>query len=606
MRTVLVVATAAAAALAGHAAAGTFIDVGPGQLTSLSRNGRIAASSAWRWNKDRGTTPLTGFVSGNGMNSWAQPVAGAWTDADGNTVAALAYSNSDLVGEPVVIGAWPGGVGLDGSLSVAYDVSDTGVAVGLAYDETGTAIAFRWTAAGGMTRLAVNRPANASRANAISADGSTIVGWNDRDDGSRTGVIWRDGVPLDLVDAAGAPVGEALAVSADGRVASGTGYVDAQSGDVEAWRWTAETGVQPIGCLGELGCGPAYGGAVADDGSVVVGWNGADFDRSAAIWTATGGMQPLADYLAQNGVAVPDGWTLGAATAVSADGETIGGWGLGPTGLESFVADLHDPVAEASVEAHGVVDSNTLTSGPFAGVPAGTPVTLRFRIAAEDSVELEPGEDTRYPIELDTFELSAGTASDTLVATDFGPGLDLANDYPLSDGIHLFSSPLSTPGQSLEFELFNPGGDLFDSDDLDRINRTFDASFFEKIAWSVSQGDAAMSVDLDTVRIEDYAGTPPTYTIGGDVRGLAGSGLVLQQNGGDDLAIGADGAFVFATPLSDGSAYAVSVLEQPTDPAQTCTVANGSGSVDGADVTNVEIDCTTEVTDRVFADGFDG
>jgi hypothetical protein len=101
------------------------------------------------------------------------------------------------------------------------------------------------------------------------------------------------------------------------------------------------------------------------------------------------------------------------------------------------------------------------------------------------------------------------------------------------------------------------------------------------------------------------AGAPTAYTIGGHVSGLAGSGLVLQQNGGDDLAIDADGEFTFATPLEDGASYAVTVFAQPGDPAQTCTIENGNGTVDGANVDDIAVTCTSDGDDRIFEDGFD-
>jgi hypothetical protein len=499
------------ACLAAPAAAGTFQDIGVagGQLTGLSHNGRIASGvggdGAWRWNKDRGATSLTGFVAGNGMNDWAQPVAGAWIDTDGHTVAALAYSNSDLVGGPVVIGAWPGGVGFDNALSEAYDVSDTGVAVGLAYDADSTAFAFRWTAGEGMTRLTLNRPANSSRANAISSDGSTVVGWNDQDDGSRTGVIWQAGVPLDLVDALGHPVGEATAVNADGSIVVGSGYDNPDTGNSEAWRWTAATGVQSIGCVQATACGPAFAFALSEDGNTIVGASGFGIDRVAMIWTPASGLKRLSDYATAHAVTIPAGWTLASATGLSADGQSIGGWGPGPVGIGSYVIDLHEnEPREAILEAHGVVGFNDLPSGPFAGIAAGTNVTMSFRLTPDGATELEPGEATVYPIELDTFQLTAGTSSDALVATQSGPTLFLANDYPLSDGFHLFSTPLAS-GQLLEFELFNPGGDLFDSDDLNRVNRTVGPAFFEKIAWSVSQGDNAMTINLTDVGLHDIA-----------------------------------------------------------------------------------------------------
>lgn len=84
-----------------------------------------------------------------------------------------------------------------------------------------------------------------------------------------------------------------------------------------------------------------------------------------------------------------------------------------------------------------------------------------------------------------------------------------------------------------------------------------------------------------------------TYTIGGMVFDLAGSGLVLQNNGEDDLQISADGAFVFDTALPDGSAYDVTVAVQPTKLSQTCTVSNSDGVLAGADVTNVDVTCIT-------------
>jgi len=83
---------------------------------------------------------------------------------------------------------------------------------------------------------------------------------------------------------------------------------------------------------------------------------------------------------------------------------------------------------------------------------------------------------------------------------------------------------------------------------------------------------------------------PPTYTIGGTVSGLAGSGLVLQDNGGDNLAVTANGSFTFATAIASGSAYAVTVLTQPPAPVQSCIVTNGRGTAN-AIVTNMQISC---------------
>jgi len=85
----------------------------------------------------------------------------------------------------------------------------------------------------------------------------------------------------------------------------------------------------------------------------------------------------------------------------------------------------------------------------------------------------------------------------------------------------------------------------------------------------------------------------PTYTIGGSVSGLTGTGLALQNNGADTLPIAADGPFTFLTELEDTVAYAVTVSTQPT--GQTCEVTNGSGTIAAADVTNVAVTCVTDV-----------
>ena len=88
--------------------------------------------------------------------------------------------------------------------------------------------------------------------------------------------------------------------------------------------------------------------------------------------------------------------------------------------------------------------------------------------------------------------------------------------------------------------------------------------------------------------------TPPPgpinlYTVGGTVAGLNGT-LVLQNNS-NTRTISADGSFTFTTPLANGSAYNVLVYFQPQ--MQTCTVANGSGTIRGANVTDVQVICKT-------------
>lgn len=80
-----------------------------------------------------------------------------------------------------------------------------------------------------------------------------------------------------------------------------------------------------------------------------------------------------------------------------------------------------------------------------------------------------------------------------------------------------------------------------------------------------------------------------TYAIGGTVTGLSGS-LVLQNNAGDDLTVTSSGSFSFVSELLNGVGYDVRILTQPSN--QSCNLANGSGTVSGADITGVSINCS--------------
>lgn len=85
--------------------------------------------------------------------------------------------------------------------------------------------------------------------------------------------------------------------------------------------------------------------------------------------------------------------------------------------------------------------------------------------------------------------------------------------------------------------------------------------------------------------------TTRMFRIGGTVAGLSGAGLMLRNNGGDDIAVGADGRFMFPTPIESGQPFDVTIAHQPSGPSQTCAVAGGRGEVGAAAVTTVTIDC---------------
>lgn len=100
----------------------------------------------------------------------------------------------------------------------------------------------------------------------------------------------------------------------------------------------------------------------------------------------------------------------------------------------------------------------------------------------------------------------------------------------------------------------------------------------------------------------------PTFTIGGSVAGLAGTGLELQEiTTGARVTPTADGDFTFPYDFPLGSLYDVRVKSQPTSPIQTCNVGNATGTVGNENVTDLNVVCATQTPpgglDATFGSG---
>ncbi|WP_288116567.1 hypothetical protein [Microcystis sp. M53598_WE2] len=122
--------------------------------------------------------------------------------------------------------------------------------------------------------------------------------------------------------------GEANAVSGDGSVI--VGFSDSANG-LEAFRWTQATGMVGLGDLPGGGFGSFAFGA-SQDGSVVVGLREGASGQRAFIWDATNGMRDLQEVLVNDFGLDLTGWHLSNARAISADGLTIAGSGGNPNG----------------------------------------------------------------------------------------------------------------------------------------------------------------------------------------------------------------------------------------------------------------------------------
>ena len=85
---------------------------------------------------------------------------------------------------------------------------------------------------------------------------------------------------------------------------------------------------------------------------------------------------------------------------------------------------------------------------------------------------------------------------------------------------------------------------------------------------------------------------PIMYSIGASVIGLPVSDSVsLQLNGSESYPMTSNTSFTFATALPDGSDYVVSVAVQPSTVNYHCKVTNGTGTLAGANVTDITVDC---------------
>jgi len=180
---------------------------------------------------------------------------------------------------------------------------------------------------------------NLSRAQAISGDGSIVVG-----SGYGGAFRWTEATGIANLETIGPLndpfLGQPNAISADGTTVGGQ--------SPEAWLWTEAESLQFLGFNQAV-----Y--SLSADGSVAVG--GSQFLPSsgiAFIWDSINGTRPLQDYLQSDLGLDLNGWSLYAALGVSDDGTKIVGVGTNPFGVqEAWYADIATVPLPAAVWLFG-------------------------------------------------------------------------------------------------------------------------------------------------------------------------------------------------------------------------------------------------------------
>lgn len=251
---------------------------------------------------------------------------------------AIRYANGVFTDLHTGAAFGPGGSLQNYNESFATAMSaDTNVVAGSAMNDlTGVRQAFRWTQATGMAGLGFLPGYSSSHASAISADGSTIAGYVIDQNSMYQAMYWTQATGMVGIGSLPTAPGQnsfANAVSANGSVIVGSAVADGAFNN-HAFRWTQATGIQDLGTL--PGGAYSYAVAVSADGTIIAGGsggtNGGNFGF-AFRWTQATGMQKLSDLLAARGISPGPGMVLGAAAFMSDDGKITIGNLTGPGGV---------------------------------------------------------------------------------------------------------------------------------------------------------------------------------------------------------------------------------------------------------------------------------
>jgi len=286
-------------------------DVVVGAVPGLDHNSLPA-----RWTK------ATGFVALASSSDVINYGFAQATNADGSIIVGQVSMLSG--GGAFRWNATEGVVLLDaGAGSSAQGVNLTGTAiVGTMHEaETSRPHAFRWTRGTGLVDLAVL--GSGGSVAGISGDGTVIVGGY-APVNATTVVPFRWTQNQGIVQLGSDSGGQADAISADGSTI--VGRVNG------AFRYASDVGFAYMD-LGKLTT--TYALALSGDGSVIVGSS----DQGGWIWDAASGVRLVADVLTNLNVDLGR-WTISACTAVSSDGKTLVGVGFRDAVSTSWIARL--------------------------------------------------------------------------------------------------------------------------------------------------------------------------------------------------------------------------------------------------------------------------
>jgi uncharacterized delta-60 repeat protein len=304
-----------------------------------------------------------------------------------------------------------------------------------------------------------------------------------------------------------------------------------------------------------------------------------------------------------SGVALGEEFTLRSTVLVEAtnrQGDNSIGEREAPSGAAAFLRDpigidgtslvfsglqpIANPVLVAPPDAP--VEPAPCTPGPAPDPLAGV---IEFDAANYLAGEISG---TDVPILVTRSGGTRGAVTATIATADISA--TAGGDYEALNSSVFFADGDAEPRQVLVPIL---GDDLSDEPD-------------ETLTLRLSQPGGCVALGAQasatlTIRDEDIPAPPASFTVGGTVSGLVGTGLTLQDHRFESITPG-NGVFTFSLPTQNGLPYSVIVLTQPGNPVQICTVANGSGTMSNANVTNVLVACAPPQAPAGLDPGFGG
>jgi 6-phosphogluconolactonase (cycloisomerase 2 family) len=259
------------------------------------------------------------------------------------------------------------------------------------------------------------------------------------------------------------------------------------------------------------------------------------------------------------------GGNSGGGTAVSAPTYTIGGTLTGLTGTGLVLQN--NATDDLAISADGAFTFVT-PSAAYAVTVKTQPGNPVQSCTVNSGTGTAAANVTGITVTCSTNAYTVGGSVSGLVGTGLVLQDNNGDDLTISaNGAFTFVTPSSAYAVSVKTQPGNPG---------------------QSCTVNSGTGTAAANVTGITVTCSTNA-----YTVSGSVSGLAGTGMVLQDNSGDDLTISANGAFTFAASVASGANYSVTVKTQPSLLSQACTVTNGSGAVSSANISGIVVSCIT-------------